>query len=133
MEIPPEYPTWRIKSLKLYIQSLRKLKKFSISKAFPGHGETIKNPTLLIEDILNHHEIRRELVYSVIEKNRGITVYEICKEVFEDMEGFNLLLGISEVYGHLDLLFEENRIVKKVKNNYIILFPNESSMPAISN
>jgi hypothetical protein len=40
------------------------------------------------------------------------TPYELCGEMFPNIKDFAVMLGVSEILGHLDVLEDDGRIIR---------------------
>ena len=98
----------RIPTLPQYLSSLRRVWLLNCEVAHPGHGGPIANPSSRIRELLALHEQRKETIHQHL-NTRGKTLLDLCQELFHDLDELNLMLALSEVVGHLDLLMEEKR------------------------
>lgn len=105
-------------SLKSYLRSLTVTKKLDISLVFPGHGKTIDNPPKLIDQFLRHHEERKVEILHLLSENEK-TKWEISCLLFGELQTREIYLGLSEVEGHLELLEEERKVVKRKKEGIL--------------
>jgi glyoxylase-like metal-dependent hydrolase (beta-lactamase superfamily II) len=102
-------------SLKHYLNSIRKIDGLEVSLVLPGHGESIDDFKGLLEKILRHHEVRLELVLSILSQGEK-TAYEISRALFPHTKSFEAFLGVSEVLGHLSILLEEEKVSLRSRN-----------------
>ena len=58
-----------------------------------------------------HHERRAEEIHAHIARLVEPTAYELSRAVFPHIDGFEILLAISEVLGHVDLLVADGDVV----------------------
>ncbi len=106
------------KSLKSYLNSLTVTKKFDISLVLPGHGKNIDDPPELIDQFLRHHEERKEEMLNLLSENEK-TKWEVSCLLFGELQTMEIYLGLSEVEGHLELLEEEKKVVKRKKEGIL--------------
>jgi len=99
----------RIPTLPQYLQSLRRVLILNCEVAHPGHGGPIANPNARARELITHHEQRKEEIAGMI-RRAPKTLAAICGELFPKMDDASLMLALSEVIGHLDLLAEEKRL-----------------------
>ncbi len=99
----------RLPTLPLYLQSLRRVLLLNCDVAHPGHGPALGNPNARIRELIAHHEQRKEDVAARLRRGPR-TLAELCRELYPDVDEVNLVLALSEVVGHLDLLAEEKRL-----------------------
>jgi len=78
-------------------------------QAYPGHGGMIRNPGARIRELISHHEQRKEEVCRHLGRQPK-TLFELAGELYQNLDEINLMLALSEVIGHLDLLAEEKRV-----------------------
>lgn len=99
----------RIPTLPQYLQSLRRVLLLNCEVAYPGHGPPIVNPGARIRELIAHHEQRKEEIAARLGSTPK-TLVTLCQEIYQKLDEMNLMLALSEVVGHLDLLMEENRV-----------------------
>jgi len=105
-------------SLKSYLNSLTVTKKFDISLALPGHGKNIDDPPKLISQFLRHHEERKKEIVTLLSEYEK-TKWELSCLLFGELQTREIYLGLSEVEGHLELLEEERKVVKRKKEGIL--------------
>jgi len=105
-------------SLKSYLSSLKVTKKLDISLALPGHGKNIDDPPKLIDQFLSHHEERKKEILKLLSENEK-TKWEVSCLLFGELQTMEIYLGLSEVEGHLELLEEERKVVKRKKEGIL--------------
>lgn len=106
----------RIPTLPQYLQSLRRVLLLNCETAHPGHGDPIANPSARARELIAHHEQRKEEVAATIRRTPKPLV-TICQELFQNLDELNLMLALSEIVGHLDLLAEEKRLAITRRKN----------------
>ncbi len=100
---------FRYPSLREYLSSLKRIQEMDVSLILPGHGETIQDPTELIQKLFTHHRQRAELIAEILSEGEK-TAFDIARDLFPGLQAFELFLGFSEVVGHLEILREEGRV-----------------------
>ncbi|MHB8126859.1 MAG: MBL fold metallo-hydrolase [Desulfitobacteriaceae bacterium] len=100
----------RLKTLKQYMHSLNILEELPINKVFTGHGRPINNIKKRIAEIKEHHCLRSKRIAEII-ITYPLSPYQLALELYNELDAFNSLLGVSEVWGHLDML-QEAGVVK---------------------
>jgi glyoxylase-like metal-dependent hydrolase (beta-lactamase superfamily II) len=107
----PVDPSRRFPSLAEYLVSLAKLRSYSPTLAYGGHGEPVTD----FEEIFNRYvkaiDNRQARVMSLVPSS-GITAFDVARELFpksfdHDVHRF---LAISEAVAHLDYAESEGRI-----------------------
>lgn len=99
----------RIPTLPQYLQSLRRVLLLNCEQAFPGHGTPITNPGARIRELIALHEQRKEEILRRL-GSESKTLFTLAQELYQNLDEINMMLAVSEVVGHLDLLIEENRV-----------------------
>jgi len=99
----------RIPTLPQYLAPLRRILLLNCDVAYPGHGGPIANPSARIRELIAHHEQRKEAIHARLD-SRGKTLLQLAQELYQNLDEVNLMLALSEVIGHLDLLMEEKRV-----------------------
>ena len=102
-----------------YIRSLRKIEKLDLKIAFPGHGLPFRDIKSLIQKIYNHHSQRLKNVLNEMDSQKDMTPYQIGCKLFPDMNIKDVLLVVSEILGHLDILLDKEMVKRKVTNDRI--------------
>lgn len=97
-------------SLEHYLQTLKGLKSRNLSVGYPGHGKNIEDLGSRINEILEHHEERKENVYNLVKTEK--TAFEVMMDMFPGLPVEKYIFGMSEAYGHLELLVKEGRLEK---------------------
>ena len=110
LTIAPGTENERTRSLPLYLDSLGKIQEVDADVGYAGHGERIVELDKRVEEILDHHHSRKERIAEVIEIMGPITAYAIMQELFPDLPATEVVPGMSEVIGHLDLLEDGGRV-----------------------
>ncbi len=101
----------RFRSLGEYLVSLARIRSFSPTLVYGGHGE----PIIDFEEIFNRYvraiDERQKKVISLVPKD-GITAWDLAKRLFPDAinENVHRFLAISESIAHLDYAESEAKI-----------------------
>jgi glyoxylase-like metal-dependent hydrolase (beta-lactamase superfamily II) len=120
MEPNPEDFTQRLPTLTQYIEGLNRLEELEPKKILPGHGGNIDDSREAVAVARKHHQARLELVYQAI-KEQSKSVYQLMRVFYPDIKGFEIYLGISEIYSHVDYLVAQGRITRE-KSGAISMF-----------
>lgn len=99
-------PGERRRSLKEYLSSLEKMAALDPMVAWPGHGDVVRDPQALITRTIEHHLERKQKVAEHLTAE-GKSPYEISREIYPDVGGYDSFLAVSEVVAHLDLVVED--------------------------
>ncbi len=112
----PINPNKRFRSLAEYLVSLAKLRSYSPTLAYGGHGEPVTD----FEEIFNRYvraiDERQKRVISLVPRD-GITAFKLARVLFtksfeHDVHRF---LAISEAVAHLDYAESEGKIEVELK------------------
>jgi glyoxylase-like metal-dependent hydrolase (beta-lactamase superfamily II) len=107
----------RFKSLAEYLVSLAKIRSYSPTLVYGGHGEPIHD----FEEIFNRYvraiDERQRHVISLVSKD-GATAFETAQKLFPDAveKDVHRFLAISESIAHLDYAESERKIAVELKN-----------------
>jgi glyoxylase-like metal-dependent hydrolase (beta-lactamase superfamily II) len=107
----PINPQNRFASLAEYLVSLARIRSFSPTLIYGGHGEPVTD----FEEIFNRYvraiDDRQRKVINLVSIN-GITAYDVALRLFPDSINHNVhqFLAISEAIAHLDYAESEGRI-----------------------
>lgn len=112
MEPDPGNFTKRLPTLNQYLGGLDLLESLGPRLILPGHGENIDNSWEAVKKARENHRERLKMLSSVLENN-SINVYQLMRFYYPQINGFEIYLGISEIFAHVDYLLAEGRIIKK--------------------
>ena len=110
LTIAPGTEDERTRSLPLYLDSLRKIQEIDADVGYAGHGKRIVALDGRVEEILDHHHGRKERIADLIETRGPIPAYVLMEKLFPDLPATEVVPGMSEVIGHLDLLEDDGRV-----------------------
>lgn len=97
----------RRRSLVEYLDSLDRFVALDASIVLPGHGPAFHDVGVLVKTIRGHHERRAERVLELVRELGEPTPFDLANAMFPSLEGFGVMLGVSEAIGHLDLLVDD--------------------------
>lgn len=113
----PLDPKKRFSSLAEYLVSLARLRSFSPTLLYGGHGEPVTD----FEEIFNRYvrtiDERQRRVIELVGKN-GVTAFEIALKLFPDAvhEDTQRFLAVSESVAHLDYAETNGKLAVELKN-----------------
>ena len=87
---------------------------------FPGHGEAFTGHAALIDERFAMHE-RRARKFAELIRAQPRTAHEIAVETWGELALTQVLLTISEVLGHVDLLTTRGEVVA-VEHDGVVQF-----------
>lgn len=102
----------RYRSLEMYSASLREMKALGLRKAFPGHGDIIGDAGARIDEVLRSILGRQRQICAALKEGPS-TPYGIMDRIFSNLPDFHVLLGISEVVGHLEVLESQGAVERE--------------------
>ncbi len=105
--------------LATYLKTLKMLTELPVNIVLPGHGDNFSNHKLVVKNYMKQYLKRKQKVLrsiSVHPKN----AYQIMIDIFGQLMGMNVFLGMSEVLGHLDILINEGHVTSHEDENQII-------------
>ena len=107
----PLAPDKRFKSLAEYLVSLAKLRSYSPTLAYGGHGEAVTDFDEIFHRYLRAIDDRQKKVISLV-KGGGTTAFEVAKNLFPNSFDHDVhrFLAISESIAHLDYAESEGKI-----------------------
>lgn len=94
----------RRRSLIEYLASLDRFVALDPACVLPGHGESFNGLASWTERVRSHHEQRSAEIRDLVASRPGETAYSLTRVLFPRLDGFEIMLGVSETVGHLDLL-----------------------------
>jgi glyoxylase-like metal-dependent hydrolase (beta-lactamase superfamily II) len=106
----------RFKSLAEYLVSLARIRSFSPTLVYGGHGEPIYD----FEEIFNRYvraiDERQRRVVSLVERD-GVTAFDVAQKLFPNAidKDVHRFLAISESVAHLDYAESEGKIAVEFK------------------
>lgn len=106
VELDHESDLLRRRSLVEYLDSLARFETLNPDVVLPGHGPAFTSVAQLVATTRLHHLSRADEILAHIQRTGAPTAYELSKVVFPRIEGFEILLSISEILGHVDLLVD---------------------------
>ncbi|HET9733540.1 MAG TPA: MBL fold metallo-hydrolase [Acidimicrobiales bacterium] len=112
LEPDPDTVEGRRRSLVEYLASLERFIRLDPLLVLPGHGPRFQDVPTLTEAMRHHHDSRADEILAIVRRLGDATPYELSCELFPHIKDFSVMLGVSEVVGHLDLLEDAGRLVR---------------------
>jgi glyoxylase-like metal-dependent hydrolase (beta-lactamase superfamily II) len=110
LEPDVDSPDGRRRSLVEYLASLDRFIRLDPLLVLPGHGPRFCDVPMLTESTRRHHDHRANEIMDALVRLGEATPYELSTEIFPHIEDFSVMLSVSEVVGHLDLLEDDGRL-----------------------
>lgn len=121
-DISPNITRWPTmeNSLKDYMESLRKIKKFEVDLTLPAHRNNDMNFCYRVDELIHHHELRIKETLEIVMANPGLNAYEIAgkmswslkNKTWAEAPSQQKWFAVGETLAHLDYLEIENKIHK---------------------
>jgi glyoxylase-like metal-dependent hydrolase (beta-lactamase superfamily II) len=105
-------PHGRRRSLIEYLDSLERFCRMDPISVLPGHGPAFTDVPTLATAMRTHHGERADDILRIIETAGEPTPFDLVGHLFPQLTGFSIMLGISEIVGHLDLLEADGAIAR---------------------
>jgi len=107
-----------LSGLPAFLESITGLMDMPVIQALPGHGNCISDFRGRIRDILTHHEQRKRYIVANL-RGREMTILEMGLDLIQfvqaEMSPSNIFLAMREVFGHLVILEEEEKVIREVR------------------
>ena len=103
-------PHGRRRSLVEYIDSLDRFCRLDPITVLPGHGPAFTEVPTLARAMRSHHGGRADEILQAISRTGESTPFDLVGALFPELTGFSIMLGISEIVGHLDLLERDGTV-----------------------
>ncbi len=110
VEFEPDHPGRRVHTLSIYLKGLKKVNDMAIKTVWPGHGGVFSGHRKLVASYCEHHENRLQYLLEILGRNGELTVFQLSRLVYPDLNGFDIFLGLSEIQAHLDVLSERGLV-----------------------
>lgn len=111
IELDEDSELGRRRSLVEYLTTLDRFAALAPETVLPGHGPAFRDVPRLVRSMRDHHRRRADHIHDMVSRHGPASVYQLSRVMFPDLDGMNVMLGLSEVVGHLDLLLEEGAVV----------------------
>lgn len=121
----PVDPSKRFPSLAEYLVSLAKLRSFSPTLAYGGHGEPVTDFEEIFHRYVRAIDDRQKKVVALV-SGGGTTAFDVAKRLFPDSFDHDVhrFLAISEAIAHLDYAESEGKIGVEVSSGVEFYRPN---------
>jgi glyoxylase-like metal-dependent hydrolase (beta-lactamase superfamily II) len=118
---PDEKSDYR--SLATYEASLEIIKALPARTVLPGHGPPFSNHQERVNQMQEHHRLRRTEVMNILiadntrpRRERRTTQYMLAMALFPDLKGIEFFLGLSEALAHLETLEDEGVVKSELES-----------------
>jgi glyoxylase-like metal-dependent hydrolase (beta-lactamase superfamily II) len=111
-------PFPRFQSLIQYLVSIQRVLALDLDLVLPGHGEPIVDHRQLLLDLARFYQERQSRILSIL-GGKELTPLELSRELFPGVKAFEVILAISEVVGNAEVLEEQGRLVREIRDGKI--------------
>ncbi len=117
LSLDPIDSSKRFRSLGEYLVSLAKVRSFSPTYIYGGHGEPITDFEEIFHRYIRMIDERQANVIRLVDK-QGVTAWEVAQKLFSHIiqEKTQRFLAISEAVAHLDYAESEGKIAVEIKS-----------------
>lgn len=126
-DITPNITSWPTlrNSLKSYLESLHKIRAYSVSLPLPGHRECHLSMDQRIEQLMAHHDRRLKETLSIVNEHPEISAYDVAGYMTwsvraKNWDEFPLVqkwFAMGETLAHLYYLEEQGAIRREILND----------------
>lgn len=101
---PPPYGDMR-----LYLQSLERLKGYDAALMLPGHGRPVQEVARKLQELIDHRQEREEQIVRLLADGRT-TPRAMLRAIYPELDRRMLPLALRQIEAHLAKLAEERRV-----------------------
>lgn len=92
-----------------FLNSMEKLSKTGAKKVYPGHGEPFEDIEVRVDTMRSAYEARKETIIGYLEQ-KELTAFNLMNMLFGNMSIEQVLMGLGETMGHLEILVKEKAV-----------------------
>ncbi len=118
----PIDPSRRFPSLSEYLVSLARLRSYSPTLVYGGHGDPINDYEELFHRYFRAFQERQSQVISLLGKT-GVTAWDVALKMFPSADDVHRFLSVSEAVAHLDLAHTEGKIAYELNGHKDVYRP----------
>ena len=100
----------RRRAFQEYLESLKIFESLPIKWVYPGHGKPFNNLPEVLERFHAYHISREQGILAML-SDVPQTPYQINQRIYPETKGIDVFLGISKVWGHLDILESSGKVL----------------------
>lgn len=128
IEPPPTNGHERPRTLVQYLDGMRRVAALPVALALPGHGDPFIGVERLVAERIDMHERRLRSILDRL-RHSPATVYELAVTMFTPRDGDQLVLAMSEVLGHLDLLEVREQVTTETRDGVTVYLAVDGDAP----
>ena len=121
------------RAVEQFMTSLKLIETLPVTNVLPGHGSPFSNHSLRTQELYSHHEERMKKILQLLESKNETpdsilraSTFEIANALFGSLDGINLLLGLSEALGHLEVLEQKGFVFSRKEGPKRYYYCNKS-------
>jgi glyoxylase-like metal-dependent hydrolase (beta-lactamase superfamily II) len=118
----PIDPSKRFPSLAEYLVSLARLRSFSPTLVYGGHGDPVHDYEELFNRYIKAIQERQMQVIKLVEKN-GSTAWDVAMKMFPGTDDVHRFLAVSEAVAHLDMAQTDGKLKYEVSGQMELYRP----------
>jgi len=94
-----------------YLDALAKIAKVDgVRLALGGHETPIESFYRRTEEIRTDHDKKLERIFGLLRAPAGLSIQDLCDRMYPTVEGWNVLLALTEVGAHVEYLYERGAL-----------------------
>jgi glyoxylase-like metal-dependent hydrolase (beta-lactamase superfamily II) len=101
-----------------FLESMDKLSKSGAKMVYPGHGDPFEDIFVMVQAMRIAYETRRETILGYLEMEE-LTAFELMNRLFANMSIEQVLMGLGETLGHLEILVKEKAVATEEREGLI--------------
>ncbi len=105
----PGVPERRFPSLRVYHESLDRLRRISPALVYTGHGREVTDLDAYYSGMRRHSKERQQKAMDLL-ADGSASAWELAQRLFPNMSGDHVFLAVSETSAHLDLAASEGLV-----------------------
>lgn len=122
------------RAVEQFMTSLELIESLPVTNVLPGHGRPFSNHRLRTRELYSHHKERMRKILEILEskdKNQvtslGVSTFDVANALFGSLNGINLLLGLSEALGHLQVLEQKGLVLSRTECDQRLYYIRENN------
>ena len=108
----------RFRSLIQYLSSIQRVFELDLDLVLPGHGEPIVDHRKLIFELIRFYQDRQSQILDFLDQGE-YSPLQIVEKLFPNISTFEILLAVSEVVGNAEVLEEQGKLLRLIKDERI--------------
>jgi endoribonuclease LACTB2 len=106
--------------LKLYLESLHKMKSLGAQRIYPGHGPLIESATDKINEYITHRQEREDQIVALLSKNGSLSLDGITGIIYEGYPANILDAAARSISLHLNKLRDDKKIIENEEGKWVL-------------